>query len=261
MKRQKDDAQENRNVDTTSAAADQAQIDESDHKGLGASPAETTPVPPEGDPDDPMSSTRIDITPSTVIITIQSAAGTPTLTSSPDGTIIKIAQTRKVKATTRQSASHMPAIHVRIAENAFKKLRETVGALPAERGGIFVGPDPFCIEDFIFDRGSDFGRSVYYPNTAYLNDILERDHEPHGRRFVGLAHSHPNGYWHPSGDQNWGDVKAARNNLLAKDNSDLPALFIPIVESTATTGQFVLHPFVFLRRDMCVHAARFEVID
>lgn len=67
--------------------------------------------------------------------------------------------------------------------------------------------------------------------------------------------------WHPSGDENWGDVKAARNNLLAPDNAHLQALSIPIIESTAATGAFVMHAFVMMRDDLKVHPADYEIVE
>lgn len=151
---------------------------------------------------------------------------------------------------------------VKLTRHAFERLRRTVGKLPCERGGIFVSRrGPFFVEDFLFDDASDKAQSVYYPNADYLNSLLERDYEPHGYRFVGVGHSHPAGVWRPSGDTNWGDVKAARNNLLAESNADLPGLFIPIIESKAVTGRFWLHAFIMLREDMQIRRARVEVVD
>ncbi len=231
----------------------------------GAPPAvgeESTDIPQRGV--DEIDSTTIEVKASGIVITIPPNAPKPAIVVDDTGrSVIHIVRAKKRRtAADRQASLAEAAMHIRISKAAFAKVRETVGSLPAERGGIFVGPDPFCIEDFIFDEGKQANRNtIYYPDTAYLNEILERDHEPHGRRFVGLAHSHPNGYWRPSGDAGWGDVKAAKNNLMAKDNTDLPALFIPIIESAATTGTFNLHPFVMLRRDFRVRAARYEVID
>jgi hypothetical protein len=208
-------------------------------------------------------STIIEVNTPGVVISIHPNQPEPEIViRNPDRSVLHIVRITKGRASDRHPDFGTPAPHVRIRKTAFAKVRATVGSLPAERGGIFVGPDPFCIEDFIFDEGKKANQSaVYFPDTAYLNEILERDHEPHGRRFVGLAHSHPNGYWRPSGDAMWGDVKAARNNLMSKSNADLPALFIPIVESAATTGAFALHPFIMLRRDLRVRPARYEIID
>jgi hypothetical protein len=162
---------------------------------------------------------------------------------------------------TPEREQHKPIV-VRVRKLAHDRLRHSVGSLPAERGGIFVSRQgPLFIEDFIFDDASDTSRSVYNPNADYLNTILERDYEPRGFRFVGVGHSHPSGLWRPSGDAAWGDVKAARSNLLSKSNADLEALFIPIIESEATTGGFRLHPFVMLREDLKVHPARVEIVD
>jgi hypothetical protein len=171
---------------------------------------------------------------------------------------------RRVRFKTIEPGRHSagePRLHVCVRRAAFEKLRRTVGSRPPERGGIFVGTNPFLIEDFIFDRTSNPDGAVYYPNTKYLNGVLARDHEPHGRYFVGLAHSHPPGMWRPSGDENWGDVKAARNNLLAADNAHLQALFIPIIESAAATGSFDIHAFVMTREDLKVHPANYEIIE
>jgi len=154
------------------------------------------------------------------------------------------------------------SIVVLMRKSAHDRLLRSVGSLPAERGGIFVSRQgALLIEDFVFDDASDTSRSVYYPNADYLNTILERDYEPRGFRFVGVGHSHPSGLWRPSGDADWGDVKAARSNLLSKSNADLTALFIPIIESEAITGRFRLHPFVMLREDLQVHPARVEIVD
>lgn len=208
-------------------------------------------------------SPTVDIRTSDFLVTIHPNALEPEIVvRNADGSVLQIIRLTQVRGVSAHPGLDKPAPHVRISKAAFTKLRDTVGSLPAERGGIFVGPDPFCIEDFIFDEGKKSRQSaVYFPDTSYLNEILERDHEPNGRRFVGLAHSHPNGYWRPSGDSTWGDVKAARNNLMSKSNADLSALFIPIVESAATTGRFVVHPFIMFRRDLQVCPAYCEVIN
>lgn len=161
-----------------------------------------------------------------------------------------------------RGCQHQQPINVQMRKLAHDRLRLTVGSLPAERGGVFVSRQgSMLVEDFVFDDASDTSRSVYYPNAGYLNTILERDYEPRGFRFVGVGHSHPRGLWRPSGDADWGDVKAARSNLLSKSNADLDALFISIIESQATTRQFRLHAFVMLRADLQVHPARVEIVD
>lgn len=150
-------------------------------------------------------------------------------------------------------------ITVQIHALAYDKLRRTVGSFPHEHGGIFVSRvGPWYIEDFIFDDVSQRAGPVYYPHADYLNGIVERQYEPLGFFFVGLGHSHPPGMWHPSGHAGWGDVKAARNNL--KSNENLDALFIPIVESEATTGTFRLHPYVILRDGFRICRAHVEII-
>lgn len=149
---------------------------------------------------------------------------------------------------------------VQIQHIAWDKLCRTVGKHPHERGGIFVSRvGPFYIEDFIFDDISEHEGAVYYPHAQHLNDILERQYEPLGFFFVGVGHSHPPGFWHPSGHENWGDVKAARSNLRSNENLD--ALFIPIIESQATTGTFRIHPFVMLRDGFRVCPARLEIVE
>ncbi len=204
-------------------------------------------------------STRIEICAPGIVITIRGTEPTPPSTGEAASTNMRLRKARVNNVTT--VAVHERQLYVRMSGAAYTKLRETVGSLPPERGGVFVGPDPFCIEDFIFDKGSDPARAVYYPDVSYLNGILERSHEPFGRRFVGLAHSHPAGFWRPSGDADWGDIKAARNNLRAASNADLCGLFIPIIESAATAGNFIVHAFVMLRKDFRVHTARCEVVD
>ncbi len=159
----------------------------------------------------------------------------------------------------RAAEKQVSSITVQIHAIAYDKLRRTVGSFPHEHGGIFVSRvGPLYIEDFIFDDISDRAVPVYYPHADYLNGIVDRQYEPLGFFFVGLAHSHPPGMWHPSGHAGWGDVKAARNNL--KSNENLDSLFIPIVESEATSGTFRLHPYVILRDGFRICRADVEII-
>jgi hypothetical protein len=150
---------------------------------------------------------------------------------------------------------------VRMPRRVLDKVQRTVGSLHAERGGVFVGRHPLAPEDFIFDEKTDPASAVYYPAADYLNAIIERDHVPRGQFFIGVGHSHPVGFWRPSGNQNWGDVKAARSNLLGSGNEHLDALFIPIIESQTDTGRFWVYPFVMLRKGFKVLPVRLDIID
>ncbi len=75
----------------------------------------------------------------------------------------------------------------------YDQIMDTIGALPAESGGVFARSGDGTIEKYYFDVHAGTGKRFYIPSaaqiTAQVNDWLQES-ELH---FGGYIHSHPPG--------------------------------------------------------------------
>ncbi|MDB5328457.1 MAG: UBA/ThiF-type NAD/FAD-binding protein [Phycisphaerales bacterium] len=118
------------------------------------------------------------------------------------------------------------------------RIMSTIGALPAETGGLLLGPiDSDDVTGFYFDTTADCTRTTYAPDHVALRKKLKEDWLPYGLDFKGFAHSHPRNFDHPSG----GDIRYIRR--LLEINPGMNAFFCPIV----IPHEFRIRPFVVLR--------------
>ena len=125
---------------------------------------------------------------------------------------------------------------VRMRREAFDRIKNSVGQLPAEEGGVLVADSDGVICDFQYDHSSTRDSSRCTPNSdglSRLSPALRRLN----RHIRGWCHSHPGGPRCPSG----GDVTAA--NSFLRLNPQLDWLFIPIVMTIPDTGKFELLGF------------------
>lgn len=90
------------------------------------------------------------------------------------------------------------------SQQAYDKIRMTVGNRHAESGGALFGypndlrsPFPF-ISDFVFDIGASTTHVTYSIDTKFLNPVIHDLWEKHGLEFFGIVHSHPVGCRYPS---------------------------------------------------------------
>lgn len=109
---------------------------------------------------------------------------------------------------------------MRIIKNIFNELLETFAQSPIESGGI-LGEKQGIIVRFSFDNVYTSDRE-YVPNVMFLNKTIQLWQEQ-GVHFAGIVHSHPNGLYMPSPD----DEKYAKKILSL--NSTLNKIFLPIV--------------------------------
>ncbi len=127
---------------------------------------------------------------------------------------------------------------LQMTSEVFGLIKATIGAKPAETGGILGGNRKTGeVTRFYFDvRAKDTGNSFYTPNTKNLNYIIKHRWKKQGIDFIGCIHSHPPYTHTPSfGDE----VYATR--ILA--DLDLPYLLTPIVTTFPDTGNFVLYGY------------------
>ena len=135
-----------------------------------------------------------------------------------------------------------PMKTLRMSKGVFQEIRQTIGSYPIETGGLLMG----CIEDFrvtafIFDNVSyrmQRQAAVWYPHTESLNERVELA-ESKGLVLLGVVHSHPRRFIHPSGP----DGSAAWSNMTSPSNPHLNAYLLPIVQSAAD-GPFECRSYV-----------------
>lgn len=130
------------------------------------------------------------------------------------------------------------AISVNYTKEVYEAIRHSIGARPAESGGMLGTSDGGkTIDHFYFDNTAVMTANTYSPDIATLNRIINQWDEQ-GVRFCGIIHSHPLGSRKPSHE----DVEYAQRIL---ENMELPngTLYTPIVqvESTATHSIRILH--------------------
>lgn len=88
---------------------------------------------------------------------------------------------------------------MRFLRSAFDEIKQTVGARPAESGGLLVGSrKDFVVQKFIFDKDAKVSRATYTFDVEFLNRELDRLWEEEGLELLGFLHSHPYGYSHLS---------------------------------------------------------------
>lgn len=133
---------------------------------------------------------------------------------------------------------HVPIFSLAV----FEAIRETIGKLPPESGGMLCGnPKNDSITYFYFDRKAECSSAGYSPDTTTLNNLLKKLNDE-GLRLKGFVHSHPIGFDSPSG----GDLFYADKFFAAIP--DLSRLVIPIVDSIATDRPFQMRVFVATRK-------------
>jgi len=142
---------------------------------------------------------------------------------------------------------------IRILFAVFFKILKTLGSLPAEAGGILLGPvgNDNIITHFVFDKYAHTTGSTYTLNTDYLNPILSEMTDA-GFEIKAVIHSHPQGYRKLSPQ----DI-AYFTSQIKKLN--LEKLAVPLVFSANKGGQLDFLPLV-IYADGTVVEANLEVI-
>ena len=132
---------------------------------------------------------------------------------------------------------------ITFAHGVFQSIRDTIGTLPPESGGMLGGSfDTGLVSVFHFDELGKTTSSTCSPDTKSLNEILEAWNQ-RGLRLMAFPHSHPHGCPNPSeGDK----VYAAK--ILAA-NESIPFLLIPIVLPATDGHEFKLNLFVAQRAE------------
>ena len=132
---------------------------------------------------------------------------------------------------------------ITIAHGVFQAIRDSIGKLPPESGGMFGGSfETGFVSRFHFDGKGKTSGSSYSPDTSSLNTVLE-EWNSNGDRLMGYPHSHPHACSRPSS----GDEFYAARILAA--NESIPFLLIPIVLPGTDGHEFKLNLFVAQRAE------------
>ena len=89
-------------------------------------------------------------------------------------------------------------VNFRMTDNVYQQICSTIGARPAESGGMLGSSDGGkTIDAYYFDVSSANSSNTYTPDTNALNRIIGEWNQ-RGIQFCGMIHSHPLGYAGPS---------------------------------------------------------------
>jgi|GEM_PF-5093254 len=131
---------------------------------------------------------------------------------------------------------------LKLTAKVFEHVKDTIGTMRAEQGGILGGDRKTGEVTFFFfdDTGSQSCVS-YTPNISLLNTVIKKHWKPNGIDYMGSIHTHPPFINHLSP----GDETYAQRILDAM--VDLPYLLAPIALSIPDTGSFSLFPYAVER--------------
>ncbi|MBQ7323737.1 MAG: Mov34/MPN/PAD-1 family protein [Clostridia bacterium] len=125
-----------------------------------------------------------------------------------------------------------------IQQNILTEIIQTIGDSPIESGGI-IGWRNHTICTYYFDKTNIQFEAEYTPNVEKLNQIIKHWAKD-GVTFIGIVHSHPNGYNRPS----ISDEIYVRT--LMEDNKSLTKLIFPIL--TKVNGNIKIDFYEFVEK-------------
>lgn len=128
---------------------------------------------------------------------------------------------------------------LRLTAEVLEQIRQTVGALPPECGGVLGAGADGVVTEFFFDATGRSAPEGYAPDVAAINRVLAEDWMPRGILMVGIVHSHAGCMDVPS----CMDVNYGMRILSALDTVD--RFYLPIV--TGVNGDFRMTGFVIER--------------
>lgn len=150
----------------------------------------------------------------------------------------------------RLAAGQLP-----ITRTVYRRIEDSIGAWPAEHGGVLGGRrGDGVVREYYYDHSAYRGDGAYSPDAESVNRMLADDWKPRGLVLLGFVHSHPGGLAAPSA----GDRDYAARILDALPRLD--QLLIPIVFSRPDTGRFELFPYAARRIVGGVRVDRLELL-
>ena len=164
-----------------------------------------------------------------------------------------------INAATSRAVNMPPDIsggHIWMSAGALREIAETVGVLPAERGGPLAGDRRSgIVTHFHLDAGGRFSAITYSPGVRRLNKLLKKVWNPADISLLGFIHSHPVGISCPSP----GDRSYAADILAAIP--DMDRMLLPIAHSEADLGHYVVAPYTAHREPQTTSGQRLAALS
>ena len=83
---------------------------------------------------------------------------------------------------------------LKLPRHVYEQIMATIGAVPAESGGVFAVSRNDEVRRFYFDVSAGTGMRFYKPTASEIDKIVNQWlHEDQTLRFGGYIHSHPSG--------------------------------------------------------------------
>lgn len=124
---------------------------------------------------------------------------------------------------------------IKITSQIYDKIKNTIGKLEPEQGGV-LGGTRNMITNFFHDVQLVSNLNMYKPNIESINHELVK-WQKNNVDFIGVIHSHPNGNLMLS----YAD-KIYAQNLMRNNNIDQMIMFI--VQSTHDSIRFLIKAFI-----------------
>lgn len=144
---------------------------------------------------------------------------------------------------------------MKMTREVYNQIGETLGKMRPEEGGLLLTNDGGkTINKFVFDANGKKSGATYSPNVPFLNQqILLNNKE--GYYFIGMVHSHPNGFTGPSmGTSKYGHKGNAYTisdeecfYKLLDGMKGTNKLYFPIVQSAFGGGKFSVKMFYAMK--------------
>ena len=127
---------------------------------------------------------------------------------------------------------------LKMDSEVYREIFHTIGAYPAETGGILLGPiGSDDVTGFYFDNSAGCSRTTYSPDYETLSRKLKGEWMPSGQDFKGFSHSHPRSLDALSS----GDMVYIRR--LLEINPDMDMFVAPII----LPHDYSMRPLVVLK--------------
>jgi len=123
--------------------------------------------------------------------------------------------------------------------DVYHDIKNYIGSRPAESGGLLISSSKdYTITCFVFDIAAATNRTIYQPDTEFLNSVLKGRND----EFAGIAHSHAKGATKLSSQ----DQRAAWSNMTSPGNPHLNAYLMPLIQTIPDTGRFEIVPYIVI---------------
>ena len=162
---------------------------------------------------------------------------------------------KKHKPVNQEYVDLLPPQQLKLTPAVFAHIRDTIGSMKAEHGGILGGcRETGEVNFFFFDDTGEQTRASYSPDVTLLNTVIKKHWKPNGFDFMGFVHTHPSSSKYPS----LGDEEYAKRILDAMGS--LPYLLTPIAMSIPDTGTFQLYPYAIVRDGKTVRIMKQKLV-